>query len=313
MSAELVMAGPGQPVTHASHHDLESIFYVLLGICVLLDAPGKFKSDKELSRCFDKYFNTFEPSILKTITIQSDLTWLPMIVAHVSPYFQPLIPLLARLRSDLILPMYTDEKGSFRRKNLLTHEVLIDSIIDALLALSDDAWKPHRVSGTEHDDHVKPGDETSDSGESEQGSEEGYEERSQVDEEAVTSSPAATPGDSELQSPTSPSIPGNIFRASVDRLPLLPRLTACRASGSVGFPSVDTYLEEVRRQECDDDEPDQHRQSRAKRVRSSPQDIGLTDQGTSSLPPGMRKGRSTGTVLLRRSTRASKKSDYIFR
>ena len=223
MSTELVMAGPGQPVTHASHHDLESIFYVLLGICVLLDAPGKFKSDEELSCCFDKYFNTFELSILKTITIQSDLMWLPMIVAHVSPYFQPLIPLLACLQSDMILPMYTDEKGSFRRKNLLTHEVLIDSIIDA----RDDAWKPHRVSGTEHDDHAKPGDETSDSGKSEQGSEEGYEERSQVDEEAVTSSPAATPGDSELQSPTSPSIPGNIFRASVDRLLLLPRLTAC--------------------------------------------------------------------------------------
>ena len=40
MSAQLVMAGPGQPVVHNALHDLESFFYVLLGICILYDGPS---------------------------------------------------------------------------------------------------------------------------------------------------------------------------------------------------------------------------------------------------------------------------------
>ena len=97
MSAELVMAGPGQPVIHQLVHDLESCFYVLVGIFILLDKPYKPKSDKELTQCFDKYFNTFEPSILKTIMIQADLTWEPFILQHISPYFEPATKLLTCL------------------------------------------------------------------------------------------------------------------------------------------------------------------------------------------------------------------------
>ena len=98
MSAKLVMAGPGQLVVHDVSHNLESLFYILVGICVLLDEPFKFKSNDDLSRCFDKYFNTFEPSVLKSVIIQSDLTWFPMIIDHISTYFKPLLPLLTRLR-----------------------------------------------------------------------------------------------------------------------------------------------------------------------------------------------------------------------
>ena len=94
MSTELVMAGPGQPVTHNPLHNLESFFYVFIGICMLYSEPSKQKSKEELKECYDKLFNTFNPSILKTITIQSDLTWFPFVVKHISPYFQPLIPLL---------------------------------------------------------------------------------------------------------------------------------------------------------------------------------------------------------------------------
>lgn len=94
MSAELVMAGVGQPVTHQSNHDLELLFYVLLGVCLLLDKPYKPKCDEHLAECFNKFFNTFEPSVLKTITIQSNLMWMPFILQHISEYFQPIIPLL---------------------------------------------------------------------------------------------------------------------------------------------------------------------------------------------------------------------------
>ena len=97
MLVQLVMAGAGQPVIHDQSHDLESIFYILVGICVLFDRPNEPKCDKDLAQCFDKYFNTFEPSILKTITIQSDLTWKPFILRHISLYFKPIIPLLTCL------------------------------------------------------------------------------------------------------------------------------------------------------------------------------------------------------------------------
>ena len=96
------MAGPRQPVIHDAPHDLESLFYILVGICVLLDTPFKFKSNDKLSCCFNKYFNTFEPSVLKSIIIQSDFTWFLMIVDHISPYFKPLLLLLTHLCQDIV-------------------------------------------------------------------------------------------------------------------------------------------------------------------------------------------------------------------
>lgn len=140
MSAELVMAGSKQPVTHNSLHDLESFFYVLVGICVLYSEPSKQKSDKELAECYDKLFNTFTPSILKTITIQSDLTWFPLVVDHISPYFRPLIPLLNDLRDTIIQPMYINAEGSFCRRTVFDHDMIIRYIVIALSSLGPEAW-----------------------------------------------------------------------------------------------------------------------------------------------------------------------------
>jgi hypothetical protein len=67
MSAQLVMAGPGQPVVHNAFHDLELFFYVLVGVCVLYDGPSMQKSEANLAECCNKLFSTFEPSILKTM------------------------------------------------------------------------------------------------------------------------------------------------------------------------------------------------------------------------------------------------------
>ena len=97
MSVQLVMASPGQPVVHNALHDLELFFYILVRICVLYNGPLKQKSKADLTECFDRFFNTFEPSVLKTITIQSDLTWTPLIVKHIHLYFKSIIPLLSHL------------------------------------------------------------------------------------------------------------------------------------------------------------------------------------------------------------------------
>ena len=105
MSAQLVMVGTGQPVIHKLIHDLESFFYILVSICVLLDGPYKLKCDKDLVQCFDKYFNTFDPSVLKMITIQLDLTWKLLILQHILTYFEPLIDLLTSLHDAIIVPL----------------------------------------------------------------------------------------------------------------------------------------------------------------------------------------------------------------
>ncbi|KAG9309134.1 hypothetical protein JVU11DRAFT_10841 [Chiua virens] len=140
MSSQLVMAGPGQPVVHDALHDLESFFYVLVGICVLYDSPSKQKREDELADCYDKFFNTYEPSVMKTIFIQSDLTWVPYIVEHISPYFQPLVPLLTRLRTEIILPLASDERGSFYRKTCCDHDTFIKHIVTALSELPPECW-----------------------------------------------------------------------------------------------------------------------------------------------------------------------------
>ena len=141
MATELVMIGPGRPVTHMPYHDLESIFYVLLGISMLYDEPYKLKPEEDLSECFDIYFNTDCPSLRKTFTIQSELGWLSSICERLSDYFKPLRPLFDTFREKIVLPMtYVD--GSFRQRTAtpITHVEMVKCLINALYNLPDDAW-----------------------------------------------------------------------------------------------------------------------------------------------------------------------------
>ncbi|KAI6010125.1 hypothetical protein EDC04DRAFT_2906180 [Pisolithus marmoratus] len=154
MAAQLVMAGAGQLVVHDASHNLESFFYVLVGICILLDKPYKPKCNSKLGQCFDKYFNTFEPSMLKTIVIQSDLTWKPFILQHISDYFKPIISLLTCLRNAIIVPLSTDEHGNVSHKTPFTHDMFIATIIQTLSELGPDVWMAINQAG--NDDQVGP-------------------------------------------------------------------------------------------------------------------------------------------------------------
>lgn len=113
------MASPGQPVVH--------------------DAL-KQKSEKDLAGCYDKFFHTFELSMLKTITIQSDLTWIPSIVKHIHPFFEPVIPLLTLLRAEIILPLATNIQGHFYCKTSCNHDIFIKHIVTTLSELQPEHW-----------------------------------------------------------------------------------------------------------------------------------------------------------------------------
>ena len=81
MAAELSHIGPGKPVVHQGHHDLESFFYILLTICLLYNDPGRLKPPKVLAHCFDPYFAIMHPSTLKVIAIQSNFGWTGLILS----------------------------------------------------------------------------------------------------------------------------------------------------------------------------------------------------------------------------------------
>ncbi|KAF8545761.1 hypothetical protein OG21DRAFT_1491948, partial [Imleria badia] len=128
MAAELSHIGPGTPVVHQSHHDLESFFYILLAICLLYDDPGKLKHHKVLAQCFDPFFAVMRPSTLKVVTVQSDFGWTALMLPHISQYFRPLIPLLEKIWEKLILPIkFQGDELKVNRE--FTHDDLIDASV----------------------------------------------------------------------------------------------------------------------------------------------------------------------------------------
>lgn len=141
MATELTSVGPGMPVVHQAHHDLESFFYILLAICLLYDEPGKRKPAKELALCFDPFFSVSQPSTLKVVTIQSDFGWTWHMVPYISSYFDPLIPLLEKIREELILPIRL-QGGNHQANRHFTHDNFIDAIVIVLAKLPEDYWVP---------------------------------------------------------------------------------------------------------------------------------------------------------------------------
>ena len=106
---------------------------------MLFDAPHRIKPESELSQCFDLYFNTFKPTLLKTIMIQSQFGWSFNILRHISPYFQPLIPLLNTLRERIILPIDFKD-NSFHTGGPIMHDKISKALIEALCDINDEGW-----------------------------------------------------------------------------------------------------------------------------------------------------------------------------
>ncbi|KAI5997072.1 hypothetical protein EDD15DRAFT_2364534 [Pisolithus albus] len=279
MSAELVMAGPGQSVVHDPLHDLESLFYVLVGIYVLLDGPSKPKCDKELAQCFDKYFNTFEPSMLKTITIQSDITWRPFILHHISEYFQPAVDLLTRLRDALIVPLFFDDHGNIRRRQPFTHDMFIANIIDTLSHLGPDAWVPVGQENNDNSDYsssgVKVEDEPTQSG---------------VAKEVIIP-PLVSTDESGFSPPSLMPLP-----------PMLRRPTPHQLAAGPGFYSLDSglALRDTAAEDLDRTLPQKRRRSSSRGEFSTHPVPSSSSRGTQSNPVLRgRRGHSTGSILQR--------------
>ena len=141
MATELSHIGPGQPVEHKPEHDLESFFYVLLGVCLLFHEPKNPKPDGQLATCFDLYFAVFKPTVQKTLVVQSEFGWTTLILPNISPYFRPIIPLLEFIRHEFILFIKTDGNGGFQSNPEFWHDAFLSSIIRALAELPPTHWE----------------------------------------------------------------------------------------------------------------------------------------------------------------------------
>jgi len=271
------MAGAGQPVVHDPTHNLELFFYVLVGIYILLDGPYKPKCDSDLAQCFNKYFNTFEPSVLKTITIQSDLTWKLFILQHISEYFKPVINLLTHLRNAIIVPLSTDDHSNVSCKTPFTHDMFITATIQMLSQLGPDVWTA--VIQASNDDHAGPEVEI-----------EGNHSLKLAD---VASEVNPLPVDSTSDELSNEST----FLSTLP--PMLPRPTPHQRSAGPGFYSVDSGLALCHaRQEIGEDPleiPNKHQHSSSHGAFSTHCTSSSLSRGISVLR-GWR-GHSTGSML----------------
>ncbi|KAI5989133.1 hypothetical protein EDD15DRAFT_2370985 [Pisolithus albus] len=274
MSVEFLMAKPTWSVVHEPRHDLESFFYILVGICVLLDEPFKLKSEDELSSCFDEYFDTPEPSVYKAAITQSDIGWTGVILLHISQYFEPLIPLLNHLRKEIMLPLHGNKGGSLYRTRPLVQKSLIEAIIMALHDLPNDAWEPYQDPNTGNGNHPsRPGNEANGSDESElESARKSIQEdkrMSQTKGSAVSLPTKFITSDSgdHYQPCSMLVVPLNSSGVLANDDPLI--LPRNFVRGGTGFRIIDTYMEGASRRRTRDDASDDHSPPRPKRARGS--------------------------------------------
>jgi len=118
--------------THSFMHDLESFFWVLFWICIHYDGPAKDVGATEFEKW--NYANMEELAELKSGLVSRERHFLNRITKAFTPYYQPLIPCVNKLRRA-VFPMdkpwekedktlYSRMKGILRaaRKDLETSQ-----------------------------------------------------------------------------------------------------------------------------------------------------------------------------------------------
>ncbi|RVD81417.1 uncharacterized protein DFL_009282 [Arthrobotrys flagrans] len=84
---------------HSFMHDLESFFWVLFWICIHYKEPGKAIGATEFDRW--NYENDFALAMFKRGVISDELAFLNLANSRFTPYYQPLIPCINKLRREV--------------------------------------------------------------------------------------------------------------------------------------------------------------------------------------------------------------------
>ncbi|KAH7016319.1 uncharacterized protein B0I36DRAFT_254039 [Microdochium trichocladiopsis] len=110
---------------HSFMHDLESFFWVLFWICIHYNGPG----ESRIIPRFEKwnYVDTEELAGMKLGVVAKEAIFMKTITDNFSPYYQPLIPLLVRLRKTVFSgggPWEQEDDGLYSRMREALQEEL---------------------------------------------------------------------------------------------------------------------------------------------------------------------------------------------
>ncbi len=109
---------------HSFMHDLESFFWVLFWICIHYNGPGKGERVTEFE-CWN-YEDTAKLAKLKKGTVDDEDDFLATVAVHFTPYYQPLIPLMNRLRR-VVFP----NGGRWREENRALYSQMMGILKEA--------------------------------------------------------------------------------------------------------------------------------------------------------------------------------------
>ncbi|KAI5999608.1 hypothetical protein EDD15DRAFT_2160638 [Pisolithus albus] len=118
---------PSKDFTHTFSHDLESLIYVLVWICILYQAPNEIRSDRTIEQTCLKHW-----ALAKTSTDIRHL-WdqkvgqlsTRSVLSEFTPYFEPLKPAVTRLYK---LIQSSCDSGD---KSILNHAAVTEVLMDA--------------------------------------------------------------------------------------------------------------------------------------------------------------------------------------
>jgi hypothetical protein len=98
MSWHLLVAP--EPITHEVHHDLESFFYVLIWACIVLEGPGRYRRNFDITKTELQWWvvgdNIRKTGAMKKSNMDDEM--FDILLEDFSPYFEPIKPIVRDLR-----------------------------------------------------------------------------------------------------------------------------------------------------------------------------------------------------------------------
>ena len=126
-------SSPSNDFTHKFSHDLESVIYVLVWICVLYQAPNEIRSDRKIEQtCLKQWALAKSPNDIQGLCDQK-LGQLSSrsVLSDFTPYFEPLKPTVTRLYKLIQLSRDSSDKV------VLDHAAVTDILMDAFRTVTE--------------------------------------------------------------------------------------------------------------------------------------------------------------------------------
>ena len=125
---------PSSNFTHNFTHDLESVIYVLVWVCVLYQGPNEIRNDRSIEQtCLKQWASAKTTNDIQALCDQK-LGQLASrsVLSDFTPYFAPLKPTVTRLYK--LIQRSRDSVGD---KIILDHAAVIEVLMDAFKTVTE--------------------------------------------------------------------------------------------------------------------------------------------------------------------------------